>query len=329
MFKKALVSILVLFGACSLYAQEKEIIPWRQNITMLVVPREPMAIQLAQDISRRYPTLLVCYQTTPAQTVLHAWNGEEWLGISDVDYTNGTFFTHRPRRAVIVEKENNSAPELLIPDGTWCNEISRISSTDTRVMIHLLGRHFDFPYRYWMQFAKRYNYELEEINPALINVPWIHYRGDEIIAAFKARDDERDMDKWSTLNITSPEPIEPVLMEEDPGDLPPAEIPAEKTENELGGMSDKDVINELVEMPTNETIEVETQPKHVEITVETAAPEAPSIERKEVEKELSLPEPVEKTAPELMKEIQETVEEDGVNLFSTNDVPAAEVILPQ
>ncbi|MBC8207037.1 MAG: hypothetical protein ISR85_00640 [Kiritimatiellales bacterium] len=289
MFKKALLTVLVLLGAISLYAQEEEI-PWRQNITMLVVPREPLAIQVAQDISRRYPVLLVCYQSTPAEPVLHAWNGKSWVPVATADYVNGTFFTHRPRHAVIVEAEGQPAPDILIPDGTWCESGNRLTSTDTRVMIHLLGRYFDFPYRYWMQFSKRYGYTLEEINPALINVFWWHYRADEAIAAFKARDFDLDMDKWFFLDITPPEPIEPVVIKAEPETLPPAETPAE----------------EMIEEPTE--IPAEAIPMDDEVTVDETIID------------------VTETAPEVaIEEVAAPVVE--INPFSTNDIPAAELIV--
>ena len=257
---------------------------------MLVVPREPLAVQVAQDISRRYPVLLVCYQVTPAEPVLHAWNGKSWVPVTTADYVNGTFFTHRPRHAVIVEPEGSPAPEILIPDGTWCESGNRLTSTNTRVMIHLLGRYFDFPYRYWVQFSKRYNYTLEETNPALINVPWVHYRGDKIVPAFKKRDSDLDMDKWFFLDITPPEPIEPVVIEAEPEALPPAEIPAE----------------ELIEEPAEEPVELPA--------------EEPAATVEEIVVELT------ETVPNVVIE-EVTAPAVEVSPFSTNDIPAAELIV--
>jgi hypothetical protein len=294
--KKLFFTALALLAATALHAQEEEPIPWRKDITMLVIPREPLVIQVAQDISRRYPSLIVCYQSTPAGPILHAWNGESWVGVSTNDYINGTFFTHRPQSAVIVEPEGRPAHELLIPDGTWCDSGNRLSSADTRTVIHLLGRRFDFPYRYWMQFSRRYNYALEEINPALINVPWVHYRGDKVNAAFKARDFDRDMDKWSDLQITPPKPIEPVLIEK-PVELPPAEIPAIEPPEE-------EIIDQPVDMP------------------DEAVAEAPA--------EMIIEQPAAaKTIEEIMVEISEKTPAPEVEItpFSTNEIPAAELIL--
>jgi hypothetical protein len=305
MIKKTVLTALVLLGAINLYAQEEEIIPWRQDITMLVVPREPQAIQVAQDLSRRYPVMIVCYQLAPTGPVLHAWNGKSWVGISTNDYTNGTFFTQRPRHAVIVEQQGLAAPEILIPNGTWCDSGNRLTSSEPRVMIHLLGRYFDFPYRYWMQFSKRYNYALEEINPALINVLWWHYRGDKVIPAFKSRDFDRDMDKWLDLEITPPAPIEPVLIEAEPEALPPAETPA----SELPSV---EIVDTPVAMPT-EVVEV--------VVAE------PAVEVEAVQAVAAPAETVEKTEAEIIEEIEDVAPVAEINPFSTNDIPAAELII--
>lgn len=299
MFKKTVLPILVLLGAVSLYAQD-EVIPWRKNITMLLVPREPGTIQIAQDIARRYPVLLVCYQPAQTGAALSAWNGTAWVNVTAEDYTNGTFFAHRPRHLVIVEKEDRPAPETLTPDGFWCTTGNRLTSTDPRVVIHLLGRYFDFPYRYWMQFSKRYDLALEQINPGLVNVFWWHYRGDKVLPAMRARDLEADMGNWRFLDITPPAPVEPVMIEEEPEVLPPAEIPAE----------------EPVEEPTEERIA-----PAMETLTEEAATEVTQADMDRV------------------KEVMDSIRADvlgvetnkpvtDVNPFTADEIPAAIVVLP-
>ena len=92
MFRKSLLSTLALFSILCLNVQAE----WRGSITMLAVPRDMQAIQIAQDISRRYGVLLVCYQQVSEQVVIHAWNGAAWIPVSTEDYANGTFFARRP-----------------------------------------------------------------------------------------------------------------------------------------------------------------------------------------------------------------------------------------
>ncbi|QHI69723.1 hypothetical protein [Tichowtungia aerotolerans] len=289
MFKKGVLAAILLCNAFALYAQEPELIPWRDNITMLVVPREPQAVKLALDISRYYPVLIVCYQPMQKDPVLHAWNGEGWVSVSPEDYVNGVFFTTPPQQAVVVEQEKYTAPELLIPDGTWCKKGFRLSTTDERAIIHLLGLHFKFPYRYWIQFADRYKYALEEINPSLNNVFWWHYRGNEVMPAFKARDFETDRDLWEPLEITLPEPIEPVDLTAQET-VEPAEAPAEEpAEQETQPNEDEEAVADLMETPEPEA----------EVDVETIIQEL----------EQSTNSPAQKVDP-----------------FTTNDVPAAELV---
>ncbi len=303
MMKKLFCMALVLLGTLSLFAEEVPL-EWRKNITLIAVPREPQAIQVAQDISHRYPVLLVCYQQSGEDITLHAWNGEIWVNVSTEDYVNGAFFKIRPQHTVIVENENKPAPDVLIPDGTWCDSGNRLASTDRRVMTHLLGRYFDFPYRYWMQFSKRYGYALEEINPALINVFWWHYRGDEVMPAFETRDAQADMDKWFFLDITPPEPIEPVVIEEELETILPAETPAEAIiEAPVDVIVETPVAEEIVEFPIVEILTEES----AEIVEETVAVEIP-----------------------IEALVEEVVEESVVEIdpFSINDIPAAELLLP-
>lgn len=292
MIKKALFTVFVLCSVFSAQAKKPEQpIPWRQNITMLVVPREPQVVEVALDVTRYYPVLLVCYQPMPSGLLLHAWNGKGWVAVSEEEYANGTFFSTPPKRAVIVESEQTPAPDSLIPDGSWCPRGFRLSSTDRRVLIHLLGRQFNFPYRYWLQFSKRYNYEIEEINPTLINIVWWHYRGDKLLPALKERDYEADMSFWQPLEISQPEPIEPVQLIE-PESVEPAETPAEEPE------------------PQKE-IEEETEQ---EITVDTPEEKAMVGSTNDIEK--------------IIQELSEPAEAPAQKFdpFSTNDVPAAELV---
>lgn len=226
MLKKLLIIIPVLLCTVNLHAEEEEL-PWRKNITMLIVPREPLPVQIAQDISLRYPVLLVCYQKTGSKLLIHAWNGKSWVGVSAEDYVNGTFFANRPQHAILIEKKDAPAPDVLIPNGVWCQKGNRITTTDPRILIHLLGRHFNFPYRYWMQFSKRYNYSLEKLNPELFNINWWQYRGEKTDPEFARKLTEFDLKRWHDLNIPVPEPIKPVHLEKEPVPLPKAETPAE------------------------------------------------------------------------------------------------------
>jgi len=302
MSRKCLLWIFFLLGALCQNTQANP----KNEITMLVVPRDAKTIQIAQDISRRYPVLIVSYQQTPEQVKLYAWNGDGWVDIPVEDYTNGVFFANRPHHTIIVEAENTPAEDLLVPDGTWCDSGNRLLSTEPHVLIHLLGRYFDFPFRIWRQFSMRHNEPFEKINPAFINTYWWHHYGEDIFAKRSLRDPEADMDKWLYLDITPPPPIEPVVVEEEPEPVPPAEIPAVKP------------VDLSANSPTKALAEAESSAK------KDAAPETPDgVEDAEPAAE-EVP-TIEETAKEIIKE---PIPEIAVDPFSATEIPAAEIVLP-
>ncbi len=201
MFKKSILTFVFL-ASLNLFAGGKN------NITMLIVPQETTPIRIAQEISQHEPVLLVTYQTTGKTTQILAWTGSHWVDISLESYTNGSFFTTRPSHVILVEKKNVPAPDVLIPDGTWCSTGNRLISTDPRIMIHLLGRYFDFPYRTWKTFANHSRCSIETINPERINIPWWHYRGDRLFKKRRQSKVNTDLKNWYYLDITQPTPIE-------------------------------------------------------------------------------------------------------------------------
>ena len=318
MLRKLILSIAAL--SCVLSVQAAN---WKDNITMLVIPREPVLIQIAQDISRRYPVLLVCYQQRGEQLSIHAWNSKNWVPISKEDYAAGTFFKNAPKHAVIVEKEEGAAADVLIPDGTWCAHGNRLVSTDPRTVIHLLGRHFDFSYSHWMQFCRRYDYALEAVNPSLINVYWWHYKGEDVLPALEARDYKADMDKWVYINITDEEqPGEDVEQQqktdaavEDLFETPETTTPEPKPEVEL----ESETSRESIETPAQETAEP--------VSPEPASDEAME-EVVETENYVAVSAPTPAPIAEVAPPTEEPVEMEDVDPFSSNDIPAAKIILP-
>jgi hypothetical protein len=45
-----------------------------------------------------------------------------------------------------------------------------------RPLIHLAGQYFDFPFKDWQWFAKRYSMDMDSINPDGLNVAWYNKR---------------------------------------------------------------------------------------------------------------------------------------------------------
>ncbi|MFA7257292.1 MAG: hypothetical protein WC047_06950 [Kiritimatiellales bacterium] len=298
MFKKLLLLTAVILSSLSLSTQAT----WWSNddITMLVMPREVIPLQIAQDIARRYPVLLVSYQITQNDLKLHAWNGDSWVAVSAEDYTNGTFFANRPKHAIIVESERLRAPEVLVPSSTWCETANRLTSTDPRVMIHLLGVYFDFPFRHWDQLAKRYGYSIEQINPTLLNVHWWNLRGDVLLEKRAQRNFSVDLNNWYYLETIPAPVIEPVIMEEEAPVTEPA-VP-EKTESDA--------------------TDVAITAKAPVVPPEVEPPAAPAVEPVAVLE----PAPMVERSVEPQSEIPVVIEADP---FTTEEIPAAEIVVPQ
>ncbi|MFA5688344.1 MAG: hypothetical protein WC959_04250 [Kiritimatiellales bacterium] len=208
MFKKTALLFVVIAAALNACARQAD------EIIMLIVPREPVPVRVGQDIALNYPTLLVTYKQTGSELEIHGWTGEKWVGIRYEDYKIGNFFTRPPVRCILVESAGMPVPQEMIPDGSWCPEGYKISSTDPRVMLHLAGLNLNFSYRTWKLYAKAYRMEIEDINPGLVNVPWWHYQAKDL-SRYNSRNDELDKEYWNSLNIVSPAPVEPVVFEEE------------------------------------------------------------------------------------------------------------------
>ena len=299
MFKKIL--LLTLLSGFALTSQATS----KKEITMLVVPRNAKTIQIAQDIALLDPVLLVSYQQRHDLLKLYAWDGELWIDISVEDYVTGAFFENPPTHTIIIESEDTPAAEVLIPDGVWCESGNRLTTTDPRTMIHLLGLYFDFPNRHWKKLAQPQGLSVADVNPQLVNIYWWQHPEKR-----PTLDAEADMKHWLPLDITPPAPIEPVVIEEDPEAISPAETPAEE-----------DGISKLPEETSevqNELSEVAPVEEHVEPIIETIE------EVKSVVEEA----PVAADSIDDILEALKPVLEVTSDPFSTNDIPAAKVVLP-
>lgn len=326
MLKKILLMMLGLLFCATAHAGVQN------DITMLIVPRDAKTIQIAQDIAGAYPVLLVVYRQTGSVLDLHAWNGESWVPVSVEDYTNGAFFATAPTHAILVHPGRVSVPDVLIPSGAWCQSGNRLLSTDPRVLIHLLGRYFNFPYRHWKELADRYGYTFEQVNPGLINVHWWHYRGDVLLDKRAQRDPKADLDQWYGLEITPPPAPEPVAVEEEMS-VPPADV---STNSSADAAAQAEIPVKAEEPGAVEKTGLKSDPATAEpadVSAATAAEkiktekpvpvETPMVPAKEtVEK---VPEVHAEPAP-LPEASEATIQTDP---FSGEEIPSAEVVLPK
>lgn len=165
----------ILMMAASVQASRKD------EVTLIMVPRDDKAVQVGLDISTRFPTLLISYKISRAgELSLHGWTGKEWVNIRPDDFVSGGFFRAGPDSALIVKKENSGIlPEKLVPPEAWCSAVYQIETTDIRPLLHLTGQYYDFKYKDWEWFSKNYNVSMEAINPEGLNVAWYHKRFQE------------------------------------------------------------------------------------------------------------------------------------------------------
>lgn len=193
--KWLIYTVCVCGMALSAQARKKE-------ITLVLVPREEATTKLGVEIASRYPTLLISYKVAKNGALsLHGWTGSKWVNITHADYVSGNFFKKGPDSALVVEKEGVPAPEKLMPPVDWCTDVSKITTTELRPLIHLTGQYFDYNFKDWEWFAKRYRMSINAINPENLNVSWYHKRLDEHLKAGKQLGSD-DLKYWVVVRQT-------------------------------------------------------------------------------------------------------------------------------
>ena len=175
MKKKILYSILVCCSAITaVYADRKN------EITLLIVPREDGALRVGMDIANRYPTLLLSYKVASNGGVsLHGWAGKEWVNVTLEDFHEGNFFKTGPDTALVIEAEGHAVPETIVPPAEWCGVAYKITTTEIRPLLHLIGQYYDFKYKDWSWFSENYRLPFDAINPEGLNTAWYHKRLNE------------------------------------------------------------------------------------------------------------------------------------------------------
>ena len=163
--------VLILCSAVVSHAARKG------ELTLLMIPREEETLRVGMDIADRFDTLLISYKLGVNNAVsLHGWTGSEWVNITVDNFQKGDFFRRGPDSALIVTKAGTPVPRKMIPPADWCSSASMITTTELRPLLHLTGQYFNFSYKDWKWFAKRYNMEMDAINPDQLNVAWYHRR---------------------------------------------------------------------------------------------------------------------------------------------------------
>ncbi|WP_372808200.1 hypothetical protein [Pontiella sp.] len=212
MNKKYIVGLVALVACVATsFASRKD------EVTLVLVPRDEVSMRIGKDISTFYPTLLISYQLGANGAVsLHGWTGSEWVNVSPEKFREGTFFRAGPDSALIVEAAGAPVPETLVPPDAWCGAVYKVATTDPRAMIHLIGQYFDFKYKVWSTFSKNYGLSMDAINPGGLNVAWYHKPLRENLKNRSSAGFD-DLQHWVAIRHPAP-----VLEEEPAAEEPPA-----------------------------------------------------------------------------------------------------------
>ena len=135
----------------------------QDDAVLLVAPARFAVMQVAFDVARRYPTVLVSYQGAPTEPVLHVWNGYEWMPLALADYQSGAFLQSYPGRTIFLGGDD------LLPAGlrgidSWCARTTQIPMLERTALVNAIGSYLPFTPADWRWFAGRYNLTLKNAN---------------------------------------------------------------------------------------------------------------------------------------------------------------------
>lgn len=204
--KSALCIVAALVACSAVFSNAAR----KDETTLVMVPREEETIRLGTDIANKYQkTLLISYKLGANNAVsLHGWTGSDWVNVRLEAFQGGEFFKKGPDSALIVEKAGVAVPDTMVPPGDWCASVAKITTTEMRPLLHLVGQYYDFSFKEWKWFANRYSMDVDAINPEGLNVAWYQRRAGEHL---KPREQQGASDLQYWMLLRQPVLAEPVL----------------------------------------------------------------------------------------------------------------------
>jgi hypothetical protein len=134
----------------------------QEDAVLLVTPSRYSVMQVAFDVARRYPTVLVSYQGTANEPILHVWNGYEWMPLSLADYQSGAFLQSYPGRAIFLG-DDALLPNSLRSISAWCDKSVQVQGLENHALVNAIGSYLPFTPADWRWFAGRYNLTLTNL----------------------------------------------------------------------------------------------------------------------------------------------------------------------
>lgn len=144
-----------------------------EPLTMLVIPARYSIVQLAFDVARNFPVVLVSYQgdAKSKDPRLYAWNGKEWISITLDSYTKVDFVSVKPDRILLVGTDE-LLPPSLVSGSSWCPKVKEIKVLDNPSLVSNFGQAFNFTDADWRWFAQRYNLQIHNANAPCDGQSW-------------------------------------------------------------------------------------------------------------------------------------------------------------
>ena len=131
------------------------------DAVLMVVPARYTVMQVAFDVARRYPSVLVSYQGADPDPRLYVWNGFEWLPLPVSDYQSGAFLQSFPSRTLFLG-DDSLLPASLRSIQSWCSQSKQFPDLETPALVNAIGQYLPFTPADWRWFAGRYNLTLTD-----------------------------------------------------------------------------------------------------------------------------------------------------------------------
>lgn len=132
------------------------------DAVLLVAPSRYTVMQVAFDVARRYPTVLVSYQGAADTLALHVWDGTTWLPLTVSDYQSGSFLATYPGRVILVGGDD-ILPVETRKVSAWCDSVAQVPALETAALVNGIGTILPFTPADWRWFAGRYNLSLKNV----------------------------------------------------------------------------------------------------------------------------------------------------------------------
>lgn len=121
--------------------------------SIIVMPARKRVVHLAFQIARCKDVGLVSINNAPnlPAPLIHVWDGEKWVEITNEEYVQGSFMSGEPRHVFILG-DSHVLPALA-GSGDWAKNAQVIPSLETANLINTIGKTLKFSGRQWKWLA--------------------------------------------------------------------------------------------------------------------------------------------------------------------------------